>query len=406
MVCFLFCAFSLANRVSSADNPSASGAPTAKVQRGHRQTRSSTDANTVVPVSSTNKKRKKTVEPLGTQTKKARGSPRAASGVVSRGGGATTPRNRPSEGTRQTRYRAVTINVDEEEAPLPRKRKSHNEEDYSTAKEVAEESASENSVDDPDIEIEQERTEDQMAAHLFEQERPQFTVFNEDKEGQCIHSSSAFASTPPLTDFNGTSEPADDGSTADLNDNMDNGAWEDKQNNVPARKISKKAAKKLDYELPQVSTEALSTMQMVPSLAMQPNSSTTSAIVWKDPTNIKATYQGRSWEGKTDLVMGHEICPLEPEGLKHLALKKLVKAADFFWVGWPLTTYVSSRIGNEHAKELKGPGLNTVVVNAYGFTGLSGPSATQRIILTRHFMYGLDSVGYGHLLLYKTDLVS
>lgn len=88
-------------------------------------------------------------------------------------------------------------------APLPRKRKSHNEEDYSTAKEVAEESASENSVDDSDIEIEQERTEDQMAAHLFEQEvsewlmssfdsmfmdfqRPQFTVFNEDKERQCM----------------------------------------------------------------------------------------------------------------------------------------------------------------------------------------------------------------------------
>ncbi|KAJ4470310.1 hypothetical protein C8R41DRAFT_852170 [Lentinula lateritia] len=107
-----------ANRVSSADNPSASGTPTAKAQRGRRQTRSSTDASTVVPVSSTNKKRKKpvqTVEPLGTQTKKARGSPRAASGMVSRGGGATTPRNRPSEGTRQTRYRAVTINVDEEE---------------------------------------------------------------------------------------------------------------------------------------------------------------------------------------------------------------------------------------------------------------------------------------------------
>ncbi|KAJ3924415.1 MAG: hypothetical protein NXY57DRAFT_969946, partial [Lentinula lateritia] len=245
------------------------------------------------------------------------------------------------------------------------------------------------------------------------------------------HSSSAFASTPPFTDFDGTSEPADDGPTADLNDYIDNGAWEDEQNNVPARKISKKAAKKLDYELPQVSTEALSTMQTVPSLAMQPNSSTTSAIVWKDRTNIKATYQGRSWvlsltsqptsmrrvidraikEGKSDLVMGHEICPLEPEGLKHLALKKLVKAADFF--GWdgaadvahrleagdhdsyikPLTTYVSSRIGNERAKELKGPGLNTVVVNAYGFTGLSGPSAAQRIILTRHFMYGLDSRG-------------
>ncbi|KAH7877288.1 uncharacterized protein C8R40DRAFT_1068011 [Lentinula edodes] len=268
-------------------------------------------------------------------------------------------------GTRQTRYRAVTINVDEEEAPLPRKRKSHNEEDYSTAKEVAEESASENSVDDPDIEIEQERTEDQMAAHLFEQERPQFTVFNEDKEGQY------------------------DGSTADLNDNMDNGAWEDKQNNVPARKISKKAAKKLDYELPQVSTEALSTMQMVPSLAMQPNSSTTSAIVWKDPTNIKATYQGRSW-----------VLSLTTDVAHHL------EAGDHDSYIRPLTTYVSSRIGNEHAKELKGPGLNTVVVNAYGFTGLSGPSATQRIILTRHFMYGLDSVGYGHLLLYKTDLVS
>ncbi|KAJ3915638.1 hypothetical protein F5877DRAFT_69723 [Lentinula edodes] len=380
------------------------------------------------------------LEPLGTKPKKPKSSPHAAPHVISKKKTAATQRNRPSNGTHQTRYRAVAINVDEEEVPPLRKWRSHNNEDHNTvatkmvAKEAAEESASENDVDESDIEIEQERTEDQMAAHLFEQETPRFTMFDEDKEEKShrhrshhsrasSQSSSAFASTPPLTDFDGTSEPADD--------SMDDSIQDDRKNMVPVRKISKKAAQKLDYELPQVSTEALPAIQMAPSPVQRANSSTLSTILWKDRTNINAAYQGRSWilsltsqpapmrkvidraikEGKADLLMGHEICPLEPEGLKHLALKKLVKAADFF--GWdgaadvahrleegdhdsyvkPLTTYVSSRIGNERARELKGPGLNIIIVNAYGFTGLSGPSAAQQIILTRHFMYGLDSQG-------------
>ncbi|KAJ3807396.1 hypothetical protein F5876DRAFT_79750 [Lentinula aff. lateritia] len=287
------------NRVSSADNPSALVTPIMKNQPERRQTRSSTSIHTVIPASETNKKQKPPVEPLGTKLKKLKSSPHAAPNVISKKKTAASQRNRPSNGTHQTRYRAVAINVDEEEVPPLRKWRSHNNKDHNTvtakmvAKEAAEESASENDVDESDIEIEQERTEDQMAAHLFEQETPRLTMFDEDKEEKShrhrshhsrasSQSSSAFASTPPLTDFDAASEPADDSLIVDFNDSMDNSAQDDRQNMVPVRKISKKAAQKLDYELPQVSAEALLAIQMAPSPVQWANSSTLSTILWKD----------------------------------------------------------------------------------------------------------------------------
>ncbi|KAJ3846904.1 hypothetical protein EV368DRAFT_69540 [Lentinula lateritia] len=202
---------SRANRVSSADNPSALVTPIMKNQPECRQTRSSTSTHTVIPASETNKKRKPPVEPLGTKPKKLKSSPHTAPKVISKKKTAASQRNRPSNGTHQTRYRAVAINVDEEEVPPLRKWRSHNKKDHNTvtakmvAKEAAEESASENDVDESDIEIEQERTEDQMAAHLFKQE---LTMFDEDKELKY------------------------DSLIVDFNDSMDDSAQDDRQNMV------------------------------------------------------------------------------------------------------------------------------------------------------------------------------
>lgn len=57
---------------------------------------------------------------------------------------------------------------------------------------------------------------------------------------------------------------------------------------------------------------------------------------------------------------------------------------------------MASRIGNERAKELKGSGLSAVVVNAYRLNNSGGTMTAAQIILTKHFMYGLDAVCCPH----------
>ncbi|KAH7867631.1 uncharacterized protein C8R40DRAFT_1075460 [Lentinula edodes] len=207
--------------------------------------------------------------------------------------------------------------------------------------------------------------------------------------------------------------------------------------------VTQEVARKLEYELPRITNENLPTSKNVPVPVPVNKTRLTTTLpatvplvgpTGRDRTTIAVHCKGTSghtWilsksgqsttmqgvieraikEGKAELLTGHKYCPLDSEEVKQLAISSLIKAAE--QLGYegehdvadrlehgehdtyikPLTAYVASRIGNERAKELKGSGLSAVVVNAYGLNNFGGTMTAAQIILTKHFMYGLDLNG-------------
>ncbi|KAH7876172.1 uncharacterized protein C8R40DRAFT_1169834 [Lentinula edodes] len=345
---------------------------------------------------------------------------------------ATAAMNTPlkSKPAKARKHGAIQVNVDmPEEDPYIASPPPSVSNDIISAREHTEpdiDSSGPEDNDDGHGIIENEREHDRQAVHSFEMEAAHFCSSLSENYVPRIRSSSLDLSSSPYT------SPA-----SDFNDNSV------VEQSPPLQQVTQEVARKLEYELPRITNENLPTSKNIPVPVLVNKTRLTTTLpatvplvgpTWRDRTTIAVHCKGTSghtWilsksgqsttmqgvieraikEGKAELLTGHKYCPLDSEEVKQLAISSLIKAAE--QLGYegehdvadrlehgehdtyikPLTAYVASRIGNEWAKELKGIGLSAVVVNAYGLNNFGGTMTAAQIILTKHFMYGLDPNG-------------
>ncbi|THU95121.1 hypothetical protein K435DRAFT_798348 [Dendrothele bispora CBS 962.96] len=311
------------------------------------------------------KRKKSTKSPTTAASKSSKSQPKAADGKKSMKPKGPVKKNQPAP----KRGQAVAIDSDEsgseQETPVTTKSSQTSKDQQEDDNEV--------SVEEDDLEMIEDRAEDRDAERFLEQEAPIWATQDggqqkKDRSNR-LRSRASFISTSDLgsedivllSDTEGrlTEVPDEDNelSSDDEVDNGDDGELEDEPEPLlesPEKRISERAAKKLQGELPVISKQSFPTSRVASrettDVTQNQKPADPDEIEWLPRTNIvlqnhdnstrsyKLSLKGQSAPikavikrarklGAIDIISDHSICPLE-KGLKRVAAQVLVQAAD------------------------------------------------------------------------------